>query len=317
MRTRRSRPAEETRSTSSATFDVFASADIVSHVLSHLPAPEFARAANVCTLFREITLTDKICLSRVSIGLEEPPEWHPTRQAFLQRLADAGNAHACYRLGLAFAYHPQEPRHPLADALKLLHRALELGDEETRADTAYELWLLTRRLAQPGSAHSPGAASAGSSSSSSDDAPLYTPEDVEGFLEVALASDHRPARFAAHRSRSRRAVPGDFDVSRHFQAAQLFLVAAQADEPLTASRFSVCQNPLCGRWGVRAREVRRRCAQELPALQAPPGLPRCQGIFGLHCRTRYCSRYCQALDWPTHREECGTVIHAGGGALDA
>ena len=211
--------------------------------------------------------------------MEESSDWLESRQAFLKRLCDAGNAHACYRLAMAYAYHPQEVQRSLDSSLRLLERALELGDEEMRADAAYELWLLKRR----------------------------TSDDVQLYLTQAVVANHRPARFAAHRSRSSTRRPGDFTVSQQYQAAQLFLVAAQSGEPLMASRFSVCQNPACGRWGIRAREVRRRSDQELPPLEAPPGLPRCQGIFGMHCRTRYCSRYCQALDWPTHREECGTM----------
>jgi hypothetical protein len=74
----------------------------------------------------------------------------------------------------------------------------------------------------------------------------------------------------------------------------------------------VCRNPGCGRWGVRAREVRRRFDEGLPALGAPPSLPRCQGVAGASCHTRYCSRYCQAMHWPKHRAECGPAMLAHG-----
>ena len=101
--------------------------------------------------------------------------------------------------------------------------------------------------------------------------------------------------------------PSDFDTTSDYDAAQLLLVSAFEEAPLDSSRFSVCRNPACGRWGVRAREVRRRSDEGFPALQAPPGLPRCQGMHGMHCRTRYCSRYCQSLHWPEHRKECSLM----------
>ena len=256
--------------------EALSSRDILSHVFSHLPARDYVTAAATSTTFQAVA-NERWLLASLDIGTEEARGFSASRQSFLRRLGEAGNGQACYRLAMAFAYHPHESQRSLEDSISLLERAITVGDDETRADAAYELWLLKRR----------------------------SMDDAHRYLVQAVVADHRPARFAAHRSRSSARRPGDFNVSRQYEAAQLFLLAAQSDVPLMTSRFSVCQNPACGRWGVRAREVRRRYDKDLPQLEAPPGLPRCQGIFGMLCRTRYCSRYCQAVDWPKHREECG------------
>ena len=206
-------------------------------------------------------------LASLTLDHCEPPAFEPRREALLRRLADAGNGAACYRLALAYAYHPrptEERATPLEDSAALLRRAMSVGETDIKADAAFELWLLTRR--QPTSAANPNSS--------------------EDLLAFAASAGHSPARFAAHRSRSSNRRPGDFSTSPHFAAAQSFLVAAFDDAPLDAARFSICRNPSCGRWGVRAREVRRRAEAGCAPLQAPPGLPRCQGMHGMHCRTR-------------------------------
>ena len=274
--------------------------ELVRHVLTQLELEPFFVAGACCKLLHETTHDPRL-LASLPLEPVEPAAFEPQREHLLRRLADAGNGAACYRLGIAYAYHPrptQERPTPLEDSAAMLRRAMEVGGSADQggdaggaagagrgagaatsagidADAAYELWLLTRRL--------PAAAASS-----------------ESLLTFAAANGHSPARFAAHRSRSSAKRPGDFVTSAEFATAQSFLVEAFKEAPLDSARFSVCRNPACGRWGVRAREVRRRSDAGFPALQAPPGLPRCQGMHGQHCRTRYCSRYCQGAPANTH-----------------
>ena len=255
-------------------------ADLQHHILANLDPRSFYTAGSACMQLRAATSDDAVA-STLTLDSEEPPAFTPAREALLRRVADAGHAAACYRLGLAYAYHPrptQERPAPLRDSAAMLNRAIELGSTTIAADAAYELWLLTRRLP--------------------------TPTSSDHLLHFAADSGSRPARFAANRTRSSMRRPGDFHVSVEFAVMQRFLVAAFEGAPLDTACFSVCRNPTCGRWGVRAREVRRQAELGLPAQQAPPGLPRCQGLHGKHCRTRYCSRFCQAQHWPEHMREC-------------
>lgn len=275
----RARTSAAQSSSSSLLLDL--PADLQRHILSALDLRSYFFSGQTCMYLRETT-NDSRLLATLTLERNEPAEFTPEREQLLRRLADAGNAAACYRLGMAYAYHPrptEERRAPLEDSAALLRRTMEVGNTVIAADAAYELWLLTRRL--------PTAAASS-----------------EELLNWAAAAGQNPARFAAHRARSSSRRPSDFAVSVDFAAAQRFLVAAFDEHPRDVTRFSVCRNPNCGRWGVRAREVRRRTDLGFPALQAPPGLPRCQGMHGMHCRTRYCSRFCQALHWPEHRREC-------------
>ena len=149
---------------------------------------------------------------------------------------------------------------------------MDLGEDSTRADAAFELWLLTRRL----------------------------PESVdrcESLLRLASAAGHNPARFGMHRTRSRDREPDDFRVSVDYEATMACLAGSLDKTPTCPLATSQCRNPGCGRWGVRARA-------RLIGLAGPPGLPRCQGLHGGHCKARYCSRFCQAIHWPEHRKEC-------------
>lgn len=251
---------------------------LVSHDSSHI-----IRSSHPLTVSWQPKLLRALELEPV-----EDPAFHPARQAALARLADAGNPHACYRLAMGWAFHPRSLRErsaPMEDALHLLRRAMELDVAPSlRADAAYELWLLTRRRT---------------------DLSEYSAH----LLALATASGNVPARFAAHRTHPEIRRPATFETSPEYQAVQTFLVAAAFDaSPMDPAHVAYCRNPGCGRWGVRAREVRRRADGGLPVLHAPPSLPRCQGVAGASCRTRYCSRYCQAIHWPTHRAECGMVM---------
>ena len=116
-------------------------------------------------------------LAKLPLDETEPPAFRPERERLLVRLAGAGNGAACYRLGIAYAYHPRPTKErptPLEDSTALLRRCMEVGDKSIAADAAYELWLLTRRIP----------ASAASS---------------EELLSFAAGTGHSPARFAAHR----------------------------------------------------------------------------------------------------------------------
>ena len=190
-------------------------------------------------------------------------------------------------LAVAMVYHPLMAKHEggqgagVEAGTRLLRRAILCAEQGSpvRADAAFELWLLTRRHKD-------------------------TSEECEALLHLASSLGHNPARFGMHRPRSRDREPDDFRVSSDFAAVQHLLVGALEAVPLSPAAAAVCCNPRCGRWGVRAREVRRREQAGLCGLAGPPGLPRCQGMHGGHCKTRYCSRFCQALHWPQHRHEC-------------
>ena len=109
-----------------------------------------------------------------------------------------------------------------------------------RADAAYELWLLTRRM--------PALA-----------------DDAEGLLMGAVNEGHVPARFAAHRSRSGVRRPSNFATSPHFVAAQAFLVAAHEQEGfLDPVRFSVRVVPIPTPPSFPANDCKRMWATTLP-----------------------------------------------------
>ena len=198
---------------SSGLLDIL-TADALHHVLSHLPLQPFCLVGGVCTALCHATRDpsrERLCLlslarihahatsacactcprhnvtprpvcrlvpavlAQLTLDQSEPPHFTPERERLLQRLAEAGNGAACYRLGLAYAYHPrptEERSLPLEDSAALLRRAMEVGDTAIAADAAYELWLLTRRL--PASAKS-----------------------SEELLAFAASAGHSPARFAA------------------------------------------------------------------------------------------------------------------------
>ena len=208
--------AGETNSSTSANIIVSIDNDAMAHIFSFLNPTDFFRSGATCTAFRTLTHMPS-SLRNLTLEAAEDPQFLPGRQAALLQLADAGHGAACYRLALGCAYHPRsmaEREAPLEDAIRLLRRALVVGDEETRADAAYELWLLTRRM--------PG-----------------LDDSAEALLAKAATDGHSPARFAAHRSRSSVRRPGDFATSVQFEAAQAFLVAAFGDAPLDLARFSV------------------------------------------------------------------------------
>ena len=122
-------PRTRRAATASAVRDVLSSHDILSHIFSHLPLPDYVTAAATCTTFHDVA-REAWLLAKLDLGMHEPSGWAESRQAFLRRLCDAGNAHACYRLAMAYAYHPQEAHRSLEDSLQLLERALALGDDE-------------------------------------------------------------------------------------------------------------------------------------------------------------------------------------------
>jgi hypothetical protein len=178
---------------------------------------EHALLLDPCVTFQATVLLN------LQLEPRENPVFHPTRQAFLGRLADAGNAHACYRLAMGCAYHPRslhDRASPLEEAMRLLRRAISIGEESIRADAAYELWLLTRRL--------PNLA-----------------DDPEDLLTLAIATGSIPARFAAHRSRNGVRRPVHFTISPEYHAAQEFLVAALDEVPFDPVRFSVSMRRTC------------------------------------------------------------------------
>ena len=156
----------------------------------------------------------------------------------------------------------------LEGGIKLLRRAVDIGSVSVRADAAFELWLLTRRLPD-------------------------SPGHGEALLKLACSSGHNPARFGMHRTSSRDREPEDFNVSVDLAATMCCLSDSLEANPTCPLTTSQCSNPGCGRWGVRARA-------RLTGLVGPPGLPRCQGLHGGHCKTRYCSRFCQAIHWPEY-----------------
>ena len=261
----------------------FLGIDAAECILQHLEADDYFAAAATCRALRQLALQPSL-LARLPLGRTEDATFPPERQRLLARLADAGNASACYRLGVMKVYHPAlingaTDQGPVwvEEGKSLLSRAIELDDGSVRADAAFELWLLTRRL--PGSN-----------------------ERCETLLQIASAAGHNPARFGMHRPRSQSREPNDFRVSDDFAAAQELLVCALVRDPPCPSTTSKCRNPNCGRWGVRARA-------RLHGLSGPPALPRCQGVHGGHCKTRYCSRFCQAIHWPEHRKECSLPVH--------
>jgi hypothetical protein len=257
--------------------------DGVQCVLEHLDSLAFFQVAATCRALRRLC-HQPVMLAQLPLGDKEDPRFSVfvERQRLLERLAASGNAVACYRLGIAKVYHPilhSSGFKGVEEGTALLRRAMVLGEPEVRADAAFELWLLTRRHPHP-------------------------IDSSESLLQTAIAEGHNPALFSVHRPRERQRELDCFRVSGQFAAMQEFLVAALQATPTCPLSTSRCCNPGCGRWGVRAREVRRLQEAGFDGALGPPGLPRCQGLHGSRCRTRYCSRFCQAMHWPEHRKEC-------------
>jgi len=248
--------------------------DILQCILQMLDCDAICSTATTCHMLQQLSAHPTV-LSQLQLGPVEDPAMPDERRRLLARLAAAGNAAACYRLGLIRVYHPLSEGGPgagLESGIKLLRRAVDIGSVSVRADAAFELWLLTRRL--------PDSLGHG-----------------EALLKLASSSGHNPARFGMHRTSSRDREPEDFNVSVDLAATMCCLSDSLEANPTCPLTTSQCSNPGCGRWGVRARA-------RLTGLVGPPGLPRCQGLHGGHCKTRYCSRFCQAIHWPEHRKEC-------------
>lgn len=284
--------------------------DALQCIFEHLDLASFFLTAVTCQALRHIS-QQRTLLARLLLGRTEPAVFVPARQQLLQHLAIAGNAAACYRLGVAKVYHPalstMETHNNQAlltsnssdgnaaasaaaaaigvttdggrtkavrveEGKALLRRAMELDTGSIRADAAFELWLLTRR--QPDAS-----------------------ERCESLLSIASREGHNPARFSMHRPHSNGGEPNDFRVSDDFAAAQDLLVSALLLHPTCLQTTFKCRNPKCGRWGMRKRARQ-------PGLAGPPALSRCEGLHGAHCYTRYCSRFCQLIHWPEHRKEC-------------
>ena len=251
--------------------------DLVQHILQLLTCEDFFAAALTCREMHSVC-TQTALIARISLGDTEDESFPPARRKLLTRLANAGNAAACYRLGVALSYHPAASMGDIELGREQLLRAIELADSSLRADAAFECWLLMRRL--PDSHTSPVCS--------------------ESLLELAASLGHSAARFGKPRPRKRDREADDFRVSTEYAVMQRFLVRALKLHSLDPQRASICHNPSCGRWGVRARA-------RVHGVLGPPALPRCQGLTGGHCRARYCSRFCQAIHWKEHRKVCSLM----------
>lgn len=276
-------------------------ADLLEAIVVQLDADEFFGAASTCHAMSTLCSLPSLW-KRVPLGVAEDPAFTPARRHLLHRLAGAGNATACYRLGVALSFHPTASAGDNDKGCALLRRLARQcdADDSLRADAAFECWLLTRRMPEP------------ESPSSSDNDGSGSPIGIgsllgsESLLDLAASLGHNPARFGKHRPRSRDREP-DFSVSSEYATMQNFLRQALQLHPPNLNTASVCRSPSCGRWGVRARA-------RANGVVGPPALPRCQGMMPGHCRARYCSRFCQAMDWPEHRLTC-SLGHLPGGHL--
>lgn len=210
-------------------------------------------------------------LARLSLGATEEAAFSSERRRLLERLAAAGNAVACYRLGVALSYYPTANQQDNEQGRVVLRRLAQSADapDSLRADAAFECWLLMRRLPEQ--------------AASCDD-----------LLELAVSLGHTGGRLGAfkHKSKTGCKSQTDFSVSADCAAMQSFLCSALCLHPPNPQTASVCRNPSCGRWGVRARA-------RANGIVGPPALPRCQGLQGGHCRAR-----CTPTHPPTHLHDC-------------
>ena len=264
-------------------------AELLEHILVHLQANQFSTvAATSRAIFS--CCSSATLMQRIQLEPQEDSAFLPARRRLLHSLANAGNATAAYRLGVALSYHPTARLCDNQEGHGILRRLARRQDTPSslRADAAFECWLLTRRLPDPESAVCPddcGRAAGG-----------------DWLLELAISLGHSAACFGQQNvcSHERESQP-DFRVSTEHAVMQTSLRGALQLHVPNPATTSVCRSPHCGRWGVRARA--RACG-----VQGPPALPRCQGMMAGDYRARYCSRFCQALDWPEHRLTCS--MHA-------
>ena len=72
--------------------------DTLGCILAHLEPEDFYAATSACGTLRSFTSSLDI-VARLPLGPEEEPSFPLARRMILSRLAAAGNAPACYRLG--------------------------------------------------------------------------------------------------------------------------------------------------------------------------------------------------------------------------
>lgn len=297
MQTRSRRRTTSTRGSQSGLSLTDLGPDLLESVLVHLDAGEFFKVATTCRAFAALCRLP-VLWTGLPLGTSEDAAFPLERRHLLERLVEAGNPAANYRLGVALSYHPT------ADVTdnehgRMLLRTLasqQSAPASLRADAAFECWLLTRRLPEPASPSSDD----GRLSAILGGGGLFTQGDLfsgESLLDLAASLGHNPARFGKHRPRTRDREPTDFRVSSEYAIMQDCLRRARDLHAPNTATASMCKSPSCGRWGVRARA-------RANGIMGPPALPRCQGMMPGHCRARYCSRFCQAMDWPVHRLTC-------------
>ena len=227
--------------------------DLLESVLVHLDAGEFFEVATTCRAFAALCRLP-VLWTGLPLGTSEDAAFPLERRHLLERLVEAGNPAANYRLGVALSYHPT------ADVTdnehgRMLLRTLasqQSAPASLRADAAFECWLLTRRLPEPASPSSDD----GRLSAILGGGGLFTRGDLfsgESLLDLAASLGHNPARFGKHRPRTRDREPTDFRVSSEYAIMQDCLRRARDLHAPNTATASMCKSPSCGRWGVRAR----------------------------------------------------------------